>query len=103
MISGESKMGVVHPSLFSLTSQRPSVPLTMVSFWAGCRIWARVGPDQYWWGVKSPVHGRSLMVCTGLTILSTPFNTYMKLLDEIIHHHKMRYYQYADETQLYIS
>lgn len=31
------------------------------------------------------------------------FTIYLRLLGELIHHHEVRYHQYADDTQLYIS
>lgn len=38
-----------------------------------------------------------------LVLSSLLFNIYMKPLDELIHHHGMRYHQYIEDSQLYIS
>ena len=50
-------------------------------------------------------HSRPLPcgVLQGLVLSPLLFNIYMKPLGEIIHHHRMRYHQYADDIQLYIT
>lgn len=38
-----------------------------------------------------------------VAMFSALFNKYKKLLEDTIHHHRLRHQQYADDIQLYIS
>lgn len=109
MISSERGTGVAHLSSICLTSQQPSIPLTVVSFWtnsvnrewvalscAGFLPFPRVDSSQWWWGIERS-HPQPLLwgVSQGLLFSPFLFNIYMKLLGELICCHGTRYHQYA--------
>lgn len=81
MISGESGMAVDYLSLLSFTPQ---------------------GQSQFVFSSSSPW----LLLCgmpQNLVLSPLLFINYMKPLGKIIHHKGMRYHQYADNAQFYIS